>query len=203
MGEAAVTGDGASRELVTAAEPQGLSYMPELHAYPSPADVSASASQVPSLDHSRWRLTVSPGSIGLSASQDARPTQANVGPRSTTSDRRQISEFSAKSELRMTRRLASLDYTPWSDAIRSGQMLAMVTLTYPGEWEPLAPTSKAAGSHVRAFRARLERAIGPVAGIRKLEIQRRGAPHFTSCCHSQPPSRASQLRSGSRKPGSR
>jgi len=56
-------------------------------------------------------------------------------------------------------------------------MLAMVTLTYPGDWESFAPSAKSAAAHLRAFRSRLERAIGPVAAIRKTEFQRRSAPH--------------------------
>ena len=176
MSEASVTGDGGAsrKELVTAAK--GLSYMPEMHGYPSPAEVLASVQLVSSVADSAWKLTVTPGSIALRASTITTTTE----PRSTTSTarpRRQITEFSSKSELRMLRRLVSLDYSPCLEQMRCGRMLAMVTLTYPGDWESLAPSAKSAAAHLRAFRSRLERAIGPVAAVRKTEFQRRSAPH--------------------------
>ena len=140
-GAAKVTGDGASREPVN--EAQGLSYMPQLHGYPSALEVSASAETVRSMAESRWKLTVSPGSVAVQASfGQPRASGSDSGTRDGEV-KRQISEFSSKSELRMTRRLVSLDYSPWLRALASGWVLAMVTLTYPGAWQSLVPSAKA------------------------------------------------------------
>lgn len=89
---------------------------------------------------------------------------------------RTVTEWSRKSRARMTRRLAELDYSP---ILRTGLRLPMTTLTYPGDWETVAPTGKAVKEHLKAYRKRFERAWGfaPLA-IWKLEFQRRGAPHL-------------------------
>lgn len=89
---------------------------------------------------------------------------------------RTVTEWSRKSRARMTRRLAELDYGP---LLRMGLRLPMTTLTYPGDWEAVAPTGKAVKRHLDQFRKRFERAWGmPFVGIWKLEFQRRGAPHL-------------------------
>jgi hypothetical protein len=89
---------------------------------------------------------------------------------------RTVTEWSRKSRARMTRRLAELDYGP---LLRMGLRLPMTTLTYPGDWEAVAPTGKAVKRHLDQFRKRFERAWGfPPLGIWKLEFQRRGAPHI-------------------------
>ncbi|MFI1840439.1 hypothetical protein [Streptomyces olivaceoviridis] len=89
---------------------------------------------------------------------------------------RTVTEWSRKSRARMTRRLAELDYGPM---LRTGLRLPMTTLTYPGDWETVAPTGKVVKEHLKAYRKRFERAWGftPLA-IWKLEFQRRGAPHI-------------------------
>jgi hypothetical protein len=89
---------------------------------------------------------------------------------------RTVTEWSRKSRARMTRRLAELDYGPM---LRTGLRLPMTTLTYPGDWETVAPNGKAVKEHMKAYRKRFERAWGfsPLA-IWKLEFQRRGAPHI-------------------------
>lgn len=182
-GAAKVTAAGGASREAAVTETQGLSFMPELHGYPSAFEVSASAKTVGSVAESRWKLTVSPGSVALQASLDRLPasdSDGETGDAETANghEKRRIVEFSSKSELRMMRRLVSLDYSPWLRALASGSVLAMVTLTYPGTWQPLVPSAKAASAHLRAFRSRLERAIGPVAAISKREFQRRGAPHW-------------------------
>lgn len=52
--------------------------------------------------------------------------------------------------------------------------ILFVTLTYPDAY----PDAKTAKRHLKAWRKRLERRIGKVAVIWKLEFQARGAPHF-------------------------
>lgn len=86
-----------------------------------------------------------------------------------------ITEWSRKSRARMVHRVACIDWAPlW----RLG-LPAMVTLTYPGEWEAFAPNARTVKGHRRAFGLRYKRMFGaPPPGLWKLEFQRRGAPHF-------------------------
>jgi hypothetical protein len=89
---------------------------------------------------------------------------------------RTVVEWSAKSRRRMVQTFASLDYTPLQDAPGD---LGMVTLTYPGRWEDVAPDGRTVKRHLEAFKMRWARAFGaPIVGLWKLEFQRRGAPHF-------------------------
>src|SRR5262249_22744392 len=61
----------------------------------------------------------------------------------------------------------------------SGRLPAMVTLTYPGDWLPVAPSAAAMMGHLKAFRRRYERAWGePLRCAWKKEYQLRGAPHW-------------------------
>jgi len=75
---------------------------------------------------------------------------------------------------------AALDWSPVVELDRqAGRVPAMVTLTYPGAWEVVAPDGKTAKRHVQAFLLRYRRAWGePIVGAWKFEFQRRGAPHF-------------------------
>jgi hypothetical protein len=77
----------------------------------------------------------------------------------------------------MLKTLFSLDYSPlFADAKRTP---VMVTLTYPGEWESVAPNGQAAKRHLSMFRKRYLRAFDEAFnGVWKLEFQRRGAPHI-------------------------
>ena len=87
----------------------------------------------------------------------------------------EILEWSAKSRANMTKTLASLDYSEWSP---EDGALAMVTLTLPGNWKPIAPDGKTFKKLVRKFEWRFRRNVGPWRLLWKLEFQRRGAPHF-------------------------
>lgn len=90
--------------------------------------------------------------------------------------RGEISSWSAKSQRRMQRRIASFD---WETFHAPGHVPAMVTLTYPGDWLGYAPNGAAAKRHLRAFRAWYSRRTdGLDRGLWKLEFQGRGAPHF-------------------------
>lgn len=92
------------------------------------------------------------------------------------SGERRIWEWSRKSRARMVRTLADLDYSPMLGA---GQIPAMVTLTYPGDWLSVAPNGATVKKHVDQLRKRWVRAWGtPPIGTWKLEFQRRGAPHL-------------------------
>jgi hypothetical protein len=89
--------------------------------------------------------------------------------------RTEIVEWSRQSRSRMTRMLASLDYSGW---VRADGSLAMVTLTLPDDWKSLAPDGKTWKKLLRKFEYRWRRAVGPWRLLWKLEFQRRGAPHF-------------------------
>ncbi|MGV0634522.1 hypothetical protein ABQE69_08875 [Mycolicibacillus trivialis] len=89
---------------------------------------------------------------------------------------RSITEWSRKSRAAMCRTFAELDYAPLVD---SGRAPAMVTLTYPGEWESVAPDGVSVKRHMVLWRKRFHREWGePARFIWKLEFQRRGAPHI-------------------------
>lgn len=87
-----------------------------------------------------------------------------------------ITEWSRKSRSSMCRTFAELDYSP---LIESGRVPAMVTLTYPGDWEIVAPDGASVKRHMVLWRKRFQREYGePARYIWKLEFQRRGAPHI-------------------------
>ncbi|WP_461480157.1 rolling circle replication-associated protein [Mycobacterium sp. HUMS_1102779] len=55
----------------------------------------------------------------------------------------------------------------------------MITLTYPGDWEVVAPDGASVKRHIVLWRTRFQREYGESARyIWKLEFQRRGAPHI-------------------------
>ncbi|MCV7134797.1 hypothetical protein H7J06_17565 [Mycobacterium hodleri] len=87
-----------------------------------------------------------------------------------------ITEWSRKSRSSMCRTFAELDYSP---LVESGRVPAMVTLTYPGDWEAVAPDGASVKRHMVLWRKRFQREYGePARYIWKLEFQRRGAPHI-------------------------
>ena len=89
---------------------------------------------------------------------------------------REITEWSRKSRAAMCRTFAELDYTPM---VESGRVPAMVTLTYPGDWETVAPDGASVKRQMVLWRKRFQRERGePVRYLWKLEFQRRGAPHI-------------------------
>ena len=89
---------------------------------------------------------------------------------------RAITEWSRKSRAAMCRTFAELDYTP---LLECGRIPAMVTLTYPGDWEAVAPDGASVKRHMVLWRKRFQREWDePARYIWKLEFQRRGAPHI-------------------------
>lgn len=180
--------------------------------FPTPDLVSAAAQQVPSVEQPvgpgselaegpHWEFTVGPGMVSVRSKDYARAertherqekaaramvdqlahTLATTGafpeqPNPT----REIVGWSRKSRARMVERLCTLDYKP---LFPQGRLPAMVTLTYPGAWEVVAPTGKEAKKHLKSLRKRWSRAWGEdLACVWKLEFQRRGAPHFHLLC---------------------
>ncbi|SHU30355.1 Uncharacterised protein [Mycobacteroides abscessus subsp. bolletii] len=89
---------------------------------------------------------------------------------------RAITAWSRKSRSAMCRTFAELDYTP---LVQSGRIPAMVTFTYPGDWETVAPDGASVKRHMVLWRKRFTREYGESTRyIWKLEFQRRGAPHI-------------------------
>lgn len=87
-----------------------------------------------------------------------------------------ITEWSRKSRSAMCRTFAELDYSP---LVESDRVPSMVTLTYPGDWEVVAPDGASVKRHMVLWRKRFQREYGePARYIWKLEFQRRGAPHI-------------------------
>jgi hypothetical protein len=88
---------------------------------------------------------------------------------------RRVTQWSRKSRTAMCRTFAELDYTPLVD---DGRVPAMITLTYPGDWESVAPDGASVKRHMVLWRKRFHREYGePARYIWKLEFQLRGAPH--------------------------
>lgn len=88
----------------------------------------------------------------------------------------QITGWSPRSRARMIRRMAEIDWTPMLSA---DALPGMVTLTYPGDWEQVAPDGACSKCHVETLFKRYARAWGAEwVGVWKLEFQFRGAPHY-------------------------
>lgn len=133
------------------------------------------------------QLEVAPGLVRLTAPDlNKREKRANKQADSTVdlvcldSERegsdKLIRGWSRSSRAKMIARLSTLDYTPLMGRV---EQPAMVTLTYPGLWEEVAPNGAVVKKHLRAFFERFRRAWGESwCGVWKLEFQRRGAPHF-------------------------
>ena len=124
---------------------------------------------VPNSNLPDYFMEISPASIQLSRKL---PRKSDRG----YTKRKPITAWSSKSRANMVKRLFTLDYSPlFGDELRTP---VMITLTYPGEWQSVAPDGKAAKRHIAMFRKRYEREFGePLRGVWKQEFQRRGAPH--------------------------
>jgi hypothetical protein len=143
----------------------------------------------------RFRITIGPGEVRLGWTSPVRAEKASersVGRHrldvAAAEDRirtghdvpnppgRAITEWSRKSRAAMCRTFAELDYTP---LVECGRVPAMVTLTYPGDWECVARDGASVKRHLVLWRKRFQREWGePARYIWKLEFQRRGAPHI-------------------------
>lgn len=130
------------------------------------------------------QIEIYPGLIRLTAPDlNRRERTANrqadapiIMPSDVEPGERYIREWSRKSRSRMVSSIAELDSAPMLE--QPGRM-GMVTLTYPGDWQAVAPDGETVKKHLQAFFRRLERDFGvKVICIWKLEFQSRGAPHF-------------------------
>jgi hypothetical protein len=111
------------------------------------------------------------GSIASLSFEDAQ-TEDILPPRRGGGIRGPVTGFSGPSRMRLLRKVASINrHTFW--AMR--WMAYFITLTYPANY-PEDP--KVWKENRKAFDKRLKRKYGDSAGIWRLEIQDRGAPHF-------------------------
>jgi hypothetical protein len=165
------TGDAAGESR----DPRACLYVPYPHGnFPSPKSAEQAARAFVSETDAQTvaELWVSTGLLRVFVPLGTKG-RTGGGPRG------QIELWSKKSRSSMVRHLATLDYSPWAKLSSEGWTVVMLTLTYPGSWEELVPGSSIAVAHLRAFRARLTRALGqPPLAIWKREFQRRGAPHY-------------------------
>lgn len=143
----------------------------------------------------RFRITIGPGVVRLGWTSPVRAEKSSeravkrhrldvaaeedrikTGRDVSNPPRSAITEWSRKSRAAMCRTFAELDYTP---LVECGRVPAMVTLTYPGDWECVAPDGASVKRHMVLWRKRFQREWGePARYIWKLEFQRRGAPHI-------------------------
>lgn len=153
-----------------------------------------------------WRITVSPGTVRIWTRDEARAERTLERAARATTNRadmhatyveevdedtgevtlgglpqarphRSVTSWSRKSRNRMLETLNAIDYAPMF--VDPARIPAMLTLTYPGDWLPVAPDGKTVKAQLRALRKRYERHYGePFLLVWKLEFQRRGAPHI-------------------------
>jgi hypothetical protein len=135
-------------------------------------------------DMPAWAIVVAPGVLRVAGTADFQhpywlnrwtfESRSSHGKRERKK-RAEVTSWTRKSRAKMTLTLASLD---WSYLEQATGLPAMVTVTYPGDWLPVAPSGQAVKAHLDALRRRWERAWGePLTGAWKLEFQARGAPH--------------------------
>ncbi len=132
-----------------------------------------------------YQVELSPGSVRISKTlRQPRTSREEIEKhkeKMNYQSRESITNWSKKSRSAMVARICSLDYSQMlSDPKRPG---AMITLTYPKNWQAVAPTAKQAKRHLRLFRQRYRRAFGEeLIGLWKQEWQQRGACHFHIFC---------------------
>jgi hypothetical protein len=169
------------------------------------AEVEAAVATIPTTmpkwrgeEGPRFRLEASPGAIRVTSTDYSRANRSEnertdrqlrqtaeslLEEMRVPSKRGEISDWSAKSRARMALRLATIDY---SAMFRTGERAAMVTLTMPNWWEPLAPNAETFKEMVNLFRKSYQNSWGgrvdPIAGIWKMEFQ--GRRTFVSDAHA-------------------
>lgn len=130
----------------------------------------------------RYELVATDGAISLrrrwSSEDDGRVRPpaggggAGAGLPGRSTAGRVSTGFSARSRRTMRFQFSAL---PWE---MLGRRPAMITLTYPGEWELWVPDSRTLVKHREAFKERWRRKFGTLVGVWVVEFQRRGAPHL-------------------------
>ncbi|MGV1010415.1 MAG: rolling circle replication-associated protein [Dermatophilaceae bacterium] len=151
------------------------------------------------VEGARWRVEVGPGLVAVRRTDPVkadrareraeRDRQATIDqgvlarlagrePQEAARGGALVTSWSARSRSRMAETFAGLDWLPMFEG--TGDLLpAMVTLTYPGDWQSVAPSAVESRRHLLMLRKRYARRWGrPMVGVWKREFQRRGAPHW-------------------------
>jgi len=128
-------------------------------------------------DLRNFKVSISPASIKVSSSSKIK---SGTKPRNYE-PKKEIKNWSSKSRSGMIARFATLNFEP---LVSLNNPPIMLTLTYPKNWEKLVPTAQEAKRHLRAFKKRYERKFSvPLAGLWKMEFQRRSAVHWHILCN--------------------
>lgn len=154
---------------------------PETQRFVSPEQLALTAAKIPRREKveigdrsPRFSLELSPGSVRLTCFW---PHAKGQTESQRARGKSKIYEWSAKSRAKMVQRLCTLDYIPMIG--KQERLPALITLTYPGDWEEVCPDGKTAAKHLRLFQKRYQSRFGePLIGIWKREFQARGACHF-------------------------
>lgn len=153
---------------------EGL-YVPE---FPTAHELQTASEGLPAIParelgdrEDRYSVSLSPGVVKVSKQQGRkRPRSENYKAKTI------IREWSKKSRANMVKVLAQLDYSKmFDDSLR---LPALITLTYPKNWEEIVPDGQTARRHLKLLRHRYERTFGEMVAVWKMEFQRRGACHF-------------------------
>ena len=153
---------------------EGL-YVPE---FPTAQQLQEAAEQFPEIPprqlgdrEDRYSVSLSPGVVTVSRQQGRkRPHSDNYKAKTI------IREWSKKSRANMVKVLAQLDYSQMLND--PSRLPALITLTYPKNWEEIVPDAQTARRHLKLLRQRYERTFGEMVAVWKMEFQRRGACHF-------------------------
>lgn len=202
------TRGGNSLGLVTCAKTEFLSKQAARHPFPTVEELQAGAAAVGAFEWDGHEgavpmLEVSAGLVRLTAPdlnrRERRLNRAADAPLAVSTEEeaerawanspvhefpelagevgeRIITGWSRRSRARMVATMAELDLAP---LLMQDNAPAMVTLTYPSDWETVAPDGETVKKHLKELRARFRRAWdADLMAVWKLEFQRRGAPHF-------------------------
>jgi hypothetical protein len=143
---------------------------------PSPESLEQSGKEFPIFGDedktkpNRHFVSLSPGMVKVSK-QSKLPGPKPINYQS----RKPITEWSSKSRSNMVSVLCSLDYLPM---FQSGNVPALITLTYPKNFQKLCPDSATGRRHLKLLKQRYERKFGKLIAIYKWEFQRSGSPHI-------------------------
>ena len=114
--------------------------------------------------HNSPRIVMMSGASLLTVKRRTKPRE-EVETEQERTKRGKVAGFSAKSRNRLMRTLAS---------VKRDNLPCFVTLTFPSDY----PTIERAKRDLDTFIKRMARKFPKVAGVWKLEPQKRGAPHF-------------------------
>lgn len=143
---------------------------------PSPEELVKTANEFPKFGDAdegkpdRHYVSLSPGMVRVSKQSKLPPPKGiNYKPRSA------ITGWSSKSRSNMVSILCSLNYLPMFE---NGNIPALVTLTYPKNFQTLCPDAATGRRHLKLLKQRYERKFGKLMAIYKWEFQRSGSPHI-------------------------